>query len=423
MGTQSHTELTPQGAALRDLDTHPANSAPNIFPWPYPSTPESRLGPELLPLPRKRILFVTADGDPGGGVTNVLQLCRALKNDGGWHVSICSQTNSYAVQQARTLCDDVYEIDFFTSRFDPRVSWKLTTLIHKLTPDLIHTHGSRAALPLAYIAKRAAIPLVNTVHGFHFYQKSRLFRACSIKAEQQIAQHAHMTIFVCDDDRKIATHEKIARDAQPNITVHHGIELKELPRKKSNKRPTVVLLARLVPQKNPEMLIEIADLLRDTGIIFQFIGGGPLQAKLEAEIARRGLQDIVTISGKVSHQAALRLAARADLAVFPSLWEGFPIALLELLGMGVPVIASSVNGIPEAIQDGVNGFLVEERNARMYAERIRWLMMNTAMRSTFARNARSSVAAHFSEARMAADHMDIYRSIVHTTKHGDLKTL
>jgi glycosyltransferase involved in cell wall biosynthesis len=116
--------------------------------------------------------------------------------------------------------------------------------------------------------------------------------------------------------------------------------------------------------------------------------------------------------GEHSREGALKLAAAADLALIPSRWEGFPIALLELLGMGIPVISSCVNGIPEAVRDGWNGFLVEERNAHMYAERIRWLIQNPFMRSAFARNARNSVTERFSESRMTAEHMAIYREII-----------
>jgi glycosyltransferase involved in cell wall biosynthesis len=424
LGSQSHSDLAPGGAAVHNpasknhdiniatLPVRLADSASNIARWPHKSSHATQVPRPELATRRRHILLLTADGDPGGGVTNVLQLCRALKKDGGWHVTLCSQTRSYAIQQARTICDEVHEIDFFTSRFDPRVTWKLRRLIRSLSPDLIHTHGSRAALPVSYALGRNGSPLINTVHGFHFYQKSTPARVLAIKAERSIMRRADKTVFVCNNDESIADQEGIAPKTQSAITIHHGIEIRNLPKKQSHPLPTIVMLGRLVPQKHPQMLIEIADLHRDSRYNFQFIGGGPLEAELKAEVARRGLGDIVQFLGEHSREDALQLAARADLAVLPSRWEGFPIALLELLGMGIPVIASSVNGIPEAIQDGWNGFLVEERNARMYAERMRWLIQNPAMRSAFGRNARNSVADRFSETRMTAEHLALYRKTI-----------
>jgi glycosyltransferase involved in cell wall biosynthesis len=361
---------------------------------------------------RKRILLITADGDPGGGVTNVLQLCRALRKTGDWHISLCTQADSYLVAQAATICDEVHTIDFFKSRFDPRVPWQLRTLIRKLSPDLIHTHGSRAALPTVYAIKHSTTPLIHTVHGFHFYQKSWLPRFLAIEAERRIALHAQKVIFVCKHDKKIADQENIVTNNQTSIIVHHGIHIEDLPTKKPSAKPTVVMLGRLVYQKHPEILIEVADRLRSKGIAFQFIGGGPLQAELEKEVKRRNLQDIVTFSGAVPRDEALQLAAKAVVAILPSRWEGFPISLLELLGMGIPVVAASVHGVPEVITHSFNGFLVGLQNPQIYAHHVQLLIDNSVLRSYLARNAHETIASDFNETRMAQSHIDLYQKLV-----------
>jgi glycosyltransferase involved in cell wall biosynthesis len=405
---QSHTPLVPHIAAIHDIGII-ATSLP----------PRAKKASDA---PKKRVLLITADGEPGGGVTNVLQLCSALKKDGHWHITLCTQTCSPLAQQASALCNEVHEIDFFKSRFDPRVTWQLRTLIRRLSPDLIHTHGSRAALPTVYATGRNGPPMIHTVHGFHFYQKSWLSRHFAIKAEQRIARQAQTTIFVCKDDKRIADQEKITFNNQSSISIYHGICMEELPQKIPGKKPTVVMLGRLVHQKQPEMLIEIADLLRDDGILFQFIGGGPLQPRLQREVERRNLRSIVTFSGSLPRGKALRLAATADLAVLPSRWEGFPISLLELLGIGIPVIAACVNGVPEAIAHGFNGYLVDKTNPKTYAQLIHRLIFNNDLRVRLSNNARSSVALGFSETRMVTAHLDLYRKAIPADSHLNAKT-
>lgn len=357
---------------------------------------------------KKHILLITADGRPGGGVTNVLQLCRGLAASSDWRVSLCSQSGSYAIEQARLICDSVHEVDFFTSRFDPRVTWNVKRLIREMKPDLVHTHGGRAALPATYALENTSIPLVHTVHGFHFYQKSALMRIGAIRAEKRIARHADWIIFVCGNDQEIARRERIVNATQQQSVILHGIDLAQLPPHTTSNQPTVALLGRLTYQKRPEMLIEIADRMRMDNVRFVYIGGGELQPELEAEVSRRNLNGIVSFTGPLPREAALARVARAEVAILPSRWEGFPIAVLEVMGMGIPMVASRVNGISEIIDDGENGFLVDGANPLDYVERISCLLNDETLRSEFGRRAHQTVQQRFTEARMVDEHMALY---------------
>ncbi|MGC4085041.1 MAG: glycosyltransferase, partial [Vicinamibacterales bacterium] len=97
------------------------------------------------------------------------------------------------------------------------------------------------------------------------------------------------------------------------------------------------------------------------GAVAWLVGDGPLRSSFEAELAARDLASSVRVLGTRSDVPAL--LAAADVLVHPSLEEGFSNALLEGMAAGLPVVATAVGGNPEAIVDGVTGYLVPARDA------------------------------------------------------------
>lgn len=112
---------------------------------------------------------------------------------------------------------------------------------------------------------------------------------------------------------------------------------------------TGVWVGRMVPVKGLETLIDAAARARAAGARFRvyLLGEGPLRAKLEAQVARLGLGDVVSFVGSVAHRDLPTWYRAADVTVLPSLSEGVPNVLLESIACGTPFIASSVGGIPE----------------------------------------------------------------------------
>jgi glycosyltransferase involved in cell wall biosynthesis len=134
--------------------------------------------------------------------------------------------------------------------------------------------------------------------------------------------------------------------------------------------PTFACVASLRPYKGHEVLIEAAALLRREGIDLRvvLVGDGVLRRRLEARVARAGLGDVVTLRGALPHQEIPAVLAGATALVLPSVtardgqMEGIPVALMEAMAAGVPVVASRLSGIPELVRDGETGLLVPERD-------------------------------------------------------------
>jgi glycosyltransferase involved in cell wall biosynthesis len=127
--------------------------------------------------------------------------------------------------------------------------------------------------------------------------------------------------------------------------------------------PRICVLSRLVPHKRIEQAIAVADALRDRhpGLVLDLVGAGWWAGELDAEIARRGLQDVVVRHGRVDEQTKADVLGRAWLMVLPSVREGWGIAVMEAAAAGIPTVAyAGAGGTGESVVDGVTGVLVED---------------------------------------------------------------
>ena len=144
--------------------------------------------------------------------------------------------------------------------------------------------------------------------------------------------------------------------------IHCGVDEGFL---RSNPQPVpdvhrLVCVGRLVEAKGQIRLLEALALLRKRGIPFEVVlaGDGPMRSDIEAEIRRLELDNQVLITGWLSNDAVRRHILDARAMVLPSFAEGLPVVIMEALGLGRPVITTHIAGIPELVQDGVNGWVV-----------------------------------------------------------------
>ncbi len=140
----------------------------------------------------------------------------------------------------------------------------------------------------------------------------------------------------------------------------------------------LVFVGRLVEKKGVTYLIEAMDEIRRRypGLGLIIIGSGPLQSGLEGEVGRRGLEDVVEFAGAKPHDQVIRYLQGARLAVVPSVidsrgeTEGMPTVVIEMMAAGLPVVGSDVDGIPDVIEHGRNGWLARPADSADLAETI-----------------------------------------------------
>jgi glycosyltransferase involved in cell wall biosynthesis len=193
--------------------------------------------------------------------------------------------------------------------------------------------------------------------------------------------------------------------------VHNGVDTREFAGALSSQRDHVLFaIGRHVPQKGFDLLIDafallVADADFDADLVLA--GDGPESTSLVDQVARSGLSHRVRFVGRTDRATTVELFASAKLFVLPSRHEPFGIVILEAMAAGAPVVASAVGGVPEFVQDGVNGVLAPPGNANALASAIRrvWSTPDLAYRLTH--NARSQ-AARFDWSLIERQYREVY---------------
>src|SRR5205085_12335587 len=122
----------------------------------------------------------------------------------------------------------------------------------------------------------------------------------------------------------------------------------------------VVTAGRLTEQKGHSVLIDAIRRMALEGvpICVLIYGDGPLRQKLQNQIDGLGLESVIKLSGLAHHEELFEVMSAADVFAFPSRHEPFGLAAAEAMALGIAVVASAVDGLPEVIEDGVSGRLV-----------------------------------------------------------------
>ena len=170
-----------------------------------------------------------------------------------------------------------------------------------------------------------------------------------------------------------------------------------------------ITVATLKPQKGHRYLIEAAQALVSEfpDLHFAFVGDGELREELLARVRALGLAERVHFLG--SRGDVSELLAASDLFVLPSLWEGLPMALIESMASGLPVVATDVSGTEEVVTSGETGLLVPPGDAVALAGAIARLLTRPDEAQALANAARARVAANFGAAKQAREHIALYR--------------
>jgi len=161
-------------------------------------------------------------------------------------------------------------------------------------------------------------------------------------------------------------------------------------------RPIVMTLARLSVQKGHDTLLDAAS--RVPGAVFVLVGDGPLRGSLERQARERNVADRVLFLGHRGDVA--ELLACCDLFVLPSLFEGLPLAVLEAMAAGKPVIASGIGGTDEALVHGESGLLVPPADPVALASAIRSLLTDPVRARLLANAGRERAVRRFSSRAM-----------------------
>lgn len=282
---------------------------------------------------------------------------------------------------------------------DPAGAWRFWRYLRGHDFAIVHQHfGGRSVRCLVKAAAQAQL-LVH-LHG-------RIVKTASI---------GHVPIAIQGADRIIAVSRSVAlqvAEFNPTI-VYTGVRIspKIISLQRSAPEAIVVGTAcRLVPLKGVVDLLRAVAALRSEfpGLRLEIAGSGPLQGDLELESNRLGLTEHICFLGwKRDIGPVLR---NWDIFVIPSWDEGFPVAVLDAMAEGLPVVGTSVGGLSELIEDGRTGFLVPPRDPEALARQLRCLISEPERRKAQGAAGRERVRSQFSADQMVTQIRAIYDSL------------
>ena len=195
--------------------------------------------------------------------------------------------------------------------------------------------------------------------------------------------------------------------------IHNGIDTDKFKRshKRGQGKTIVTYVGRLSYEKHPEKIVQIAEqfyrkyAMKD--ICFQIIGDGQLYHQLQNDIENSGVGDIVLLKGYKDN--IKKELESTDILILCSEMEGLPIILLEAMSMSIPCIATNVGGIPELIDNGINGYLVDynPKMSEVFADKIYSLYSDFKLRTLMGEKARGKVLNEFSMLKMKEAYLQL----------------
>jgi len=383
---------------------------------------------------KKKILYVITKGNFGGAQRYVYDLATSLPKDKFEVLVACGINDGDALprklteQNIKTISLENSEREINLKK-DFKTFKDLIKIFREERPNVVHFNSSKIGLLGALVVLYFKIlnlfqisdfkfRALFTSHGWAFNEQKR-----STFSKIIFYLGHYLTVLICD--KTIAVSDKTRRDISflPFIenkisVIHNGINYFEvLPRdearlilaSKENEKIILFSLSELHNNKGVDIALKALSLLpkevRDK-IIYTVAGDGEERENLQKFISELGINESVRFLGFVPD--AKKLLSGADIFLFPSRTENLPYALLEAGVAELPIIATSVGGIPEVIRDMQNGILIHPRNPKEIAEAILYILDHPEKQKEFGGEIKKTVSNFFSLDKMISETLKIY---------------
>jgi len=359
---------------------------------------------------RIRILLVTSNLD-SGGVEELIRTLVAGIDPSGFEMAVAFlRTGAIARELAAMPGVRCYHV---ATRSRVARFFRFWQIARAFRPHIVHNHACWYGLLAGFLAGARRVETIhNSYDWFRFHERVHYGLYCML---------ADRLIAVCRSVRDFTVHSIPFVRTNSLSVIYNGVQTgRFIPRPDAaslrldagiGPREIVIgFIGRLTEQKGVSYLLSALIPLSTTGIPVRciIVGTGDLESALREQA--RTITG-VTVSFYGFRRDIPGCLALFDIFVLPSLWEGFPMGLLEGMAAERPVVATSVGGTPEAVVDGENGFLVEPRNVRQLAGRLRTLAVDLELRQRLGTAGRRTVETLFSAEKMVRSTEELYREL------------
>jgi glycosyltransferase involved in cell wall biosynthesis len=355
----------------------------------------------------------------GGAEVLLRDLTAGLQNDPRFRVSVGYSTPGPLVEEVEALGVPVTHLPR-AARVDPLLFGRMLALMRADRPHVVHTHLFKSDFHGRAAARLLGVPaVVSTLHNLDDWaNKPALARTYGATV-----RFADRLIAVSDEVREFYI-KRVHIPEHKLQTILNGVPIAKFSGQAAAGQalraelgipadaPLVGVVGRLAPQKDHVTFLHAARQILSSlpTTRFLIVGTGDLREQLVALAAELGLANAVVFAG-IRKDVPSVLAA-LDVQVFSSRWEGLPVALLEGMAAGKPVVSTAVGGVPSVLIDGETGLLVEPGDARQLATECLRLLQNPVLRQGMGQAARQRAEARYSIDAMVLATAAVYEDVL-----------
>lgn len=251
---------------------------------------------------------------------------------------------------------------------------KLARLLRKERPDILHTHNTHPMIDGTLAGRMARVPIiVHTDHARSFPDRTKY-----MVIENILSRFVHRIVAVSEFSKQQLVHFEKIKPAKIAV-IANGVNFARRQYDRSvlkrafgvaGASPIIGAVSRLTEQKGTKYLIAAmpAILRAYPGAVLMVVGDGVLRHDLEEQVQELQIESNVRFYG---YQKEVEKYIQAmDLLVSPSIWEGMPLGILEVMQCGKPIVATRVGGVPEVVEDGVTGILTDSKSPQELADAV-----------------------------------------------------
>lgn len=362
---------------------------------------------------RPRVMISIARADTGGAPEHVFQLVKALEDQVDFHIA-CPADRPY-FQRFITLLGQDRIVEIPHRRLTVSALKKMARTVRERNIDLIHSHGKGGGVYGRPVALATGRKVIYTQHGMSPDAKFKYwFLDYNVWLDLILGKFTDASICVSEGEKIETVAQHVAKadeltvipNGVPNGLQRHHVNTAGGPL-------NLVSVSRFDEQKNPDELLEVVDHLSRRNIPGGFhltvLGEGAGKTEFEQELANRSLDGFVTMAGAVSD--VRRVFRRSDLLISTSIWEGMPLALLEAMSEGLPIVASKVVGNRDVVDHGESGFLYPLGDPESAVDAIAELA-DASIRQRFGEAGQKIVDTRHSIGSMADQTLQLYQKVL-----------
>lgn len=359
-------------------------------------------------LQNQNVLFIARTMGLGGTENVVLQLCEIL-SDKANKIVVCSSGGVHE-KKLQEMGIKHYLIPDIASKnpMDMLKSCRsIKSIIDKEQITIVHSHHRMAAFYAELVAPKSAVKVANAHNTFTDKKKltQLAYRNTKVIAVGEMVKKNLAEYFGIPKEQICVIHNAV-KTFDGNV-----VPVEALSQERTKGNVLIGNIGRLSEQKGMTYFIEAAEITAKTHPEARFIivGDGEERKKLYAQVKSKSLQDRVVFLGY--RNDIQNVMSQLDFVVLSSLWEGLPLTPIEAYSVGKTVIGTAVDGTPEIIRDGVDGYLVEPRNPTQLAEKMNELIENPEMRESMGIQAIKRYQDEFSFEKLSERYIAFYEGL------------